>query len=136
MGRLRAIALFAVPHLMQTEITLRPCAQSEQTAFDWGALTWFASGPLGNSDDMTVGRCVLKPGCSNPRHFHPNCSEVLVVIKGRIEHTSAGGGVAVMNEGDVVNIPANVRHCARNIGDTEAVLFIAFSSAHRQTVGE
>jgi quercetin dioxygenase-like cupin family protein len=118
------------------DIQLLPAARSEKLAFDWGELTWFASGPLGNSADLTVGRCVLKPGCSNPRHYHPNCSEILVVIKGRILHTIAGGGTAEMREGDTVNIPANIRHCAKNICDTEAVLFIAFSSAHRETIGE
>jgi quercetin dioxygenase-like cupin family protein len=39
-------------------------------------------------------------------------------------------------EGDTVVIPPNVRHCATNIDQTDAILFIAFSSADRQTTGE
>lgn len=111
-------------------------SRTETIPFDWGSLTWFASRPLGNSEDMTIGRCILKPGQSNPRHYHPNCSEVLVVMKGRIRHTDATGAETEMKEGDVVNIPANIWHRATNTGNEDAELFIAFSSADRETVGE
>ncbi|MCE0484067.1 MAG: cupin domain-containing protein [Methylacidiphilales bacterium] len=104
--------------------------------FDWGSLTWFAGRPLGNSNDMTIGCCILKPGQANPRHYHPNCSEILIVMQGRIEHTGPGAGTVMLSVGDTVTIPANVWHHATNIGETEAILFIAFSSADRQTVGE
>jgi quercetin dioxygenase-like cupin family protein len=121
---------------MNADIQLLPHGRAEKAGFDWGELTWFASRALGNSTEMTMGRCVLKPGCGNPRHLHPNCAEILVVVAGRIEHTMAGGRKAVLNEGDTVAIPANVWHQATNIGVTEAVLFIAFSSADRKTIGE
>jgi mannose-6-phosphate isomerase-like protein (cupin superfamily) len=85
---------------------------------------------------MTIGRCVLKPGMANPRHMHPNCSEVLVVMQGRIHHTGPGDTQVEMAVGDTVTIPAGVWHRAQNIGSEPAVLFIAFSSADRQTVGE
>ena len=109
---------------------------AKKIAFDWGNLTWFAGRSLSNSTEMTVGRCILKPGQSNPRHYHPNCTEILVVIQGRIEHTGANGGKVKLGPGDTVTIPPNTWHQATNIGDTEAVLFIAFSSANRQTIGE
>jgi len=85
---------------------------------------------------MTVGRCVLRPHSANPRHFHPNCSEILVVMKGVIRHTAAHGVESIMKEGDVVTIPPNIWHRATNVGHEEAVLFIAFSSADRSTIGE
>ena len=112
-------------------------ARAEVSRADWGELTWFASRALGNSTDMTVGRCVLKPGCANPRHSHPNCSEVLVVLQGRIRHTAdADGGDVELSVGDTVSVPPNLKHRAENIGAEEAVLFIAFSTADRQVVGE
>jgi quercetin dioxygenase-like cupin family protein len=110
--------------------------KTESMDFDWGQLTWFANRALGNSEELTAGRCVLRPHAANPRHYHPNCSEILVVIKGRIRHTDARGGETEMGEGDVVTIPPNVWHRATNLGDEDAVLYIAFSSADRQTVGE
>jgi quercetin dioxygenase-like cupin family protein len=103
--------------------------------FPWGYLTWYVSGALGNSDTMTIGQAVINPGQENPPHYHPNCDEVLHVLKGRILQT-VGDKAVEMNEGDTVSIPTGIRHQARNIGDEDAVLAISFSSADRQTVGE
>jgi quercetin dioxygenase-like cupin family protein len=121
---------------MTIDIQVLPHSEAQRQEFSWGNLTWFANRALGNSDDMTVGRCILKPGHTNGRHYHPNCSETLVVIQGRIRHTFTGGRETELSVGDTVVIPANVRHSATNIGEIDAVLFIAFSSADRQTVGE
>ena len=65
---------------MEKAIVLRS-TQTDSVEADWGSLTWYAGASLGNSQDMTIGRCIIKPGCENPLHSHPNCSEVLVVIK-------------------------------------------------------
>lgn len=102
----------------------------------WGSLTWYASGRLGNSQNITVGRCTIKPGCENPLHSHPNCPEVLVVLQGRIRHTIEEGREEALTEGDVITIPATLPHKARNIGDVDAVLLVAFPTADRQTRGE
>ena len=85
---------------------------------------------------MTVGKCVLRPGQQNPRHYHPNCDEVLHVVSGTIVQYLEDGRAETMHAGDTVSIPAGVHHSAKNIGSEDAVLFIAFSSAHRQVVGE
>ena len=103
--------------------------------FEWGQLNWYVSRPLGNSTTMTAGRCVLKPGHFNPRHRHPNCDEVLFVVSGKIIHT-LGAEEIEMGPGDVISIPTNVVHNAKNIGKDDAVLLIAFSSADRETIGE
>jgi quercetin dioxygenase-like cupin family protein len=41
-----------------------------------------------------------------------------------------------MRAGDTVNIPAGIRHSAKNIGTEHAVLAISYSSADRQVIGE
>jgi quercetin dioxygenase-like cupin family protein len=120
----------------QADIRVLPHDRAEVHPQEWGALTWYANRELGNSEDVTVGRCLLNPGQSNPRHYHPNCSEVLVVLQGVIRHTIDGGGDTEMNFGDTVTIAPNVWHQAKNVGDSEALLLIVFSSADRQTVGE
>jgi len=117
-------------------ITITKKEQNIRHSMDWGELTWYAGRQLANSDDMTVGRCVLNPGKSNPVHSHPNCAEVLVVQAGRIVHTFNGGDEVEMTAGDTITIPAGVKHNARNIGESDADLFIAFSSADRETRGE
>lgn len=101
--------------------------------FPWGELRWFCGSRLGNSRDMTVGQCLLKPGCANARHAHPNCSEVLVVLQGKIRHTYIDGESIEMNVGDTITVPAGFSHQAVNIGETDAVLLIAFSTADRKT---
>jgi quercetin dioxygenase-like cupin family protein len=116
--------------------TLSPAARAQVVSADWGELTWFASAELGNSSALTVGRCVLRPGRENPRHQHPNCDEVLVVLAGRIRHTLAGGEDTEMGPGDTITIPAGMAHRALNIGREDAVLLITFTSARREVVGE
>jgi mannose-6-phosphate isomerase-like protein (cupin superfamily) len=111
---------------------LLPADASTHVDQEWGDLTWFAGAPLGNSDTLTVGRCVIKPGGANPLHSHPNCDEVLVLLSGRIAHTVEGGAEVEMGPGDTITIPRRLPHRARNIGGTDAVMFIAFDSAHRE----
>jgi quercetin dioxygenase-like cupin family protein len=101
----------------------------------WGTITWYVSRQLKNSDTMTIGQAVIKPGQENPRHFHPNCDEVLHVLKGRILH-SMNERTVEMRAGDTVSIPIGVKHNAKNIGTEDAVLAISFSSADREVVGE
>ena len=101
----------------------------------WGKLTWYVSAQLGNSDTMTVGEAIIRPGQENPRHYHPNCDEILRVVSGRILHSMNSRQVE-MSAGDTVSIPMGVRHNARNIGTEDAVLAISFSSAHREVIGE
>ena len=101
----------------------------------WGRLEWMVSGALGNSRTMTVGRCYIRPGEQNPRHYHPNCDEVLHVLQGTIEH-SIDDEVLTMGPGDTISIPSGALHNARNAGPDEAIFVISFSAPDRQTVGE
>jgi len=101
----------------------------------WGRLIWQVSGGLGNSDALTLGRCILDPGQANGRHQHPDCDEVLEVLTGSIVHTWGDDEVA-MEQGDVISIPAGVMHNARNTGDTAAELLIVFSTAYRTAIAE
>jgi quercetin dioxygenase-like cupin family protein len=110
-------------------------AQLEIQREAWGHLVWQVSGGLGNSDALTIGRCVLAPGAANPRHHHPNCDEVLEVLAGAIVHTLGEEEIA-MGRGDMITIPAGVAHNARNVGGGVAELRVCFSSAWRETVIE
>ncbi len=113
---------------------LRRASEAQTLPFEWGSLTWFASAEVGNSTDMTVGKCVLEPGAENPLHKHPNCSEVLVVLQGIIDHVVDDGRVVRLHPGDCISLPAHLPHQARNVSAEDAVLLIAFSSANRETV--
>lgn len=119
-----------------TAISILPFARATSIPTDFGGLTWWANRNLGNSTTVTVGRCRLNPGAANPPHRHPNCSEILVVLTGRIAHTGADGREVEMGPGDTVSIPQGVPHRARNIGSETADLLVVFDSADRQVEGE
>jgi quercetin dioxygenase-like cupin family protein len=101
----------------------------------WGRLEWMVRGAMDNSDTLTVGKCFIEPGEQNPPHLHPNCDEVLHVLRGQIEHR-VGDEYVEMGPGDTISIPQGAVHNARNIGDDEAEFVIVFSTAHREVVGE
>jgi quercetin dioxygenase-like cupin family protein/type 1 glutamine amidotransferase len=129
------LALANGPAKTIDEAAVRRPTDYQAIDYPWGHLTWYVSRELKNSDVMTVGEAVIKPGQENPRHFHPNCDEVLHVLKGRILQ-SMGDKKVEMHEGDTVTIPAGIHHSARNIGTEDAVLSLSYSSADRQTIGE
>jgi quercetin dioxygenase-like cupin family protein len=115
------------------EQKLIPTAETEAHAVveDWGSLRWVAGRDQGNSDDVTVGLVTINAGCSNPRHGHPNCDEVLYLLAGTLEHTLDDECV-LMHAGDTLSIRRGVHHNARNVGDTDAELLVVFSSADRR----
>lgn len=115
---------------------IKPSGEVDLVDFEWGCLHWYAGAPQSNSDHVTVGKCVLFPGQANPKHYHPNCEEVLHVLSGRIEHFVEGEGWLPMKTGDTITVKQDVWHQARNVGDDEAHLLICFSSPERKTIGE
>ena len=115
---------------------VRRAAEAARSEQDWGELHWFASGALGNSQRMTLGKCVLRPGRRNPTHLHPDCEEILHVLSGRIRHYVEGQEEVEMGPGDTITIPPGLRHHARNTGGEEAVLLVVFSSPERRVEGE
>lgn len=102
----------------------------------WGALQWLVSSQNGTSGNMTLGRVSIKPGQNNPPHHHPNCEEVLYVEVGEIEHTLPQGGSTRLGPGDCIVLPQGSTHQAKNVGDEDAVVIVAFNAGDRQTIGE
>ena len=96
---------------------------------DWGSLTWLASAEISDSD-LTVGRVVIKPGQSNPRHCHDNCEEVLYLLHGSLRHSFADESID-MQAGDTLVVPPGVMHNAINTGDIDADMIVAYSEGHR-----
>jgi len=131
--RSRVLFISRINRIQQTMKYLLSADEASEKQMDWGSLTWFTSAAQSNSDSLTTGLCILKAREGNPRHYHPNCDEVLHVLEGTIMH-SFGDDEFPMGPGDTINIPREVVHNARNTGQTEARLFICFSSSDRQTI--
>lgn len=72
--------------------------------------------------DLTVpGREVLQvrvdldPGVTFPLHSHPG-EEIIYVLEGVWEYQVEGKGATTLKAGDVLFIPAGVKHGAKNVG--------------------
>ncbi len=97
----------------------------------WGTLAWMADAANAGLDGLTLGRVTLNPRCTNPRHSHPNCDEVLHVISGEIEH-SIGVETVFLRAGDTLVIPAGMPHQARNVGSGVADTIVVYSTGRRE----
>ena len=57
----------------------------------------------------------LEPGTTAPRHSHPG-EEIIYVLEGEWEYQVEGKGAMTLKAGDVLFIPAGVKHGAKNVG--------------------
>ena len=112
--------------------TLRTASEAQAARIEepWGSLNWLASAAIGNAEWVTVGRVIIQPGQSNPRHSHTTCEEVLYLLRGRLRH-SMGEEEVILEAGDTLTVPAYVAHHAVNIGDEDADMIVAYSSGER-----
>jgi quercetin dioxygenase-like cupin family protein len=115
---------------MRCQLRTKGESDAENIAKDWGTLTWLANTEL-TGNDITVGRVIIKPGRSNPRHCHDNCEEVLYLVQGQLTHSFADESVE-MTAGDTLVVPSGVMHNAVNTGDTDADMIVAYSSGTRE----
>ena len=60
-------------------------------------------------------RVDLDPGVTFPLHSHPG-EEIIYVMEGVWEYQVEGKGVMTLKTGDVLFIPAGVKHGAKNVG--------------------
>jgi quercetin dioxygenase-like cupin family protein len=57
----------------------------------------------------------LEPGTTAPRHTHPG-EEIIYVLEGTWEYTVEGKPPVTLKAGEVLFIPAETIHSARNVG--------------------
>ena len=105
-------------------------ALAKRVEEDWGTLTWLASAALTHCD-TTLGRVTIRRGMSNPQHSHPNSTEVLHLLKGKLWHV-IGDDAVLMRPGDTLSIPAGVPHGAFSVGDEDAEMIVAYPTGQRQ----
>jgi len=101
----------------------------------WGNLSWLAGSTIGNAEGLTLGRVVIRAGQCNPRHAHRNCEEALYLLQGQLRHTVDDADV-ILNPGDTLVVPAGIFHNAYSIGEQDADMIVAYSSADRDFVPE
>jgi mannose-6-phosphate isomerase-like protein (cupin superfamily) len=120
---------------MEWKVTGAEQSRSNRIEESWGALQWLAGGRIRNASGLTLGRVLIKRNESNPRHAHFNCEEVLYLMTGELEHT-VGSGRVLLQAGDTLTVPAGMFHSARSVGQVDADMIVAYSSADRDFVLE
>ncbi len=62
------------------------------------------------TSDVSVGNVTFEPGCRNHWHIHHGKGQVLLVTGGRGWYQEWGKPARELKAGDVVDIPAEVKH--------------------------
>lgn len=70
-----------------------------------------------SGEKLMFARIMLLKGCVVPEHSHPN-EQIAVILSGALEFV-VDGVSQVVRGGEVLVIPANVRHSATALEDTE-----------------
>ena len=99
----------------------------------WGTLRWMMNSQIDPQARQTFGVAELRAGQRNPRHFHPNCEELLYVISGSCEHV-VGARKVTLNAGDLIRIPRGVPHQAVVLGNEPVRCVVSYDSPDRQMV--
>ena len=66
-----------------------------------------------SKEQVFIGNVTFEPGCRNNRHIHKSTQgggQILLVTAGRGWYQEWGKPARALHPGDVVNIPANVKH--------------------------
>lgn len=61
-------------------------------------------------EQVVVGNVTFEPGCRNNWHIHHKGGQILLVTGGRGYYQAWGEEARELKAGDVVNIPAEVKH--------------------------
>jgi quercetin dioxygenase-like cupin family protein len=101
--------------------------------FAWGSIQWLCSNEFFANANLTFGHVQIEPGRKNPKHYHPNSSEVLFLIEGELDH-SVGEQVFHLTAGMSIFIPQGIEHDAQNPGSTTARMVVAYPTGDRQAV--
>ncbi len=65
--------------------------------------------PGGNEWNCPIGNVTFEPGCRNNWHKHPG-GQILLVTGGRGWYQEEGQDAQELHAGDVIKIPANIKH--------------------------
>ena len=69
--------------------------------------------PLAKMDNMSISNVTFEPGCRNNWHIHHAKSgggQILICVEGQGWYQEEGKEPRTLKPGDVVTIPANVKH--------------------------
>lgn len=82
--------------------------------------------------ETVVNVLEIAPGVSAPWHMHPGAQEIIFVLDGTLAVEIEGQGMKEVKAGEIILIPAEIPHLARNdSANTMAKALVAFSRADK-----
>jgi quercetin dioxygenase-like cupin family protein len=69
--------------------------------------------------EAVQARIDIAPGVIAPKHKHPG-AEIIYVLEGSLQYQLEGQPPVTLKAGDVLFVPAETFHSARNVGSTNA----------------
>lgn len=93
-------------------------------------MQWLMEDAIDPCAGLSLARMTVASGVTSPAHRHPDCSEAVHVLAGRIEQRRGDEWLSLA-AGETLLIPPGALHQTRNLGPEEAVLMVAYSSGAR-----
>lgn len=93
-------------------------------------MEWLMEDAIQKDAGLSMARMTVAASAVSELHAHPNCTEAIHVLSGRIEQR-IGDEWRKLDQGQTCLIPKGQMHQTRNIGTERAVLMLAYSSGSR-----
>lgn len=100
--------------------------------FPWGQIRWIWNSQMDENAEQTLGHVTILPGKKNTFHAHPNCEELLYVLRGECDHW-VGDEKYHLKPGMTISIPRDSDHYAQVTGSEPLEALIFYSSPDRET---
>jgi quercetin dioxygenase-like cupin family protein len=93
-------------------------------------MQWLMEDAITPGAGLSLARMTVAPGVTSEAHRHPDCTEAVHLLSGRVEQRRCDDWVSLA-AGETLLIPAGAVHQTRNTGPEAAVLMVAYSSGAR-----
>ncbi len=103
---------------------------SATTATEGVTMQWLMEDAITPDAGLSLARMTVAPGVTSEAHRHPDCSEAVHLLEGRVEQRRGDDWVPLA-AGETLLIPVGAIHQTRNSGAQTAVLVVAYSSGAR-----
>ena len=110
-------------------VHVRRALASHDSTEAWGTISWLTDRAR-HGVAATVGYVEIRPGEANPLHVHANCSEILVLLEGRLSHV-VGEEVVELEPHDLLVVPSGRPHRAENVGPSTARMIVVYDDGSR-----
>jgi quercetin dioxygenase-like cupin family protein len=99
-------------------------------SFPGVTIRWLMQDAITEDAGLSLARMTVDPDVTSEAHRHPNCTETIHVLTGRVEQRRGNDWIELA-AGDTILVRERVTHQTRNIGAETAELILAYSSGSR-----